>query len=361
MQLLVARIRFAFAELRKNHAAIRTAGPRNSRIRKGFSLLEVILALALTAVIVAAIAMATQLHLVMLTRQQETIEQSHVARNVLDLMAKDIRGAMQYKPFDVDTVDVGEATSDAIDSAGGAIPNGAIPGGTGTGGANPGAAMGMGEESEASPNEDIQNQGEPMPHPGFYGNNREIMFNLSRLPRMDQYNPFIVAGSNNVSIPSDIKTTSFFLDNSGNLEGDPLQSKTMGGLYRRQLEHAVAAYANENNYRLSSDATTRLLAPEVADLTFRYFDGDGWVDQWDSDEEGGFPTAVEITIVVDSRRKEGATDVPAYTGFDEEYMRIYRRVVHLPVAEILSEEEQAAVQNLTPSVTDSSSNGGGTP
>ncbi len=328
------------------------------RMRGGFSLLEVILALALTGVIVAAIAMAIHLHLVMLTKQQEQIEQAHVARNTLELMSIDIRAAIQYKPFAVDTVDIDEAAESNPAAVAGAA--GAAGGETGeTGGGVDPAAGGMdptggtGEE-QPSMSEDIQSSVIPMPHPGFYGNSKEIMFSLSRLPRMDQYNPYIQAGNDNVSIPADIKTTSFFVDMSGSLGGDPLQQNPIGGLYRRQLAHAAASYANTNGYTLSSNATTELIAPEVVDMAFRYFDGEEWSDAWDSDELGGFPKAVEITIIVDPRRKEGAVDLPEYTGFDEEFMQAYRKVVHLPVAEMLSDEELQAIEESQQSVAESS-------
>lgn len=42
-----------------------------------------------------------------------------------------------------------------------------------------------------------------------------------------------------------------------------------------------------------------LLSPAVVGLNFRYFDGEEWVDEWDSmgDREGTLPLAVEVTVV----------------------------------------------------------------
>ena len=337
------------SELHKVPATVRPV-----TVRQAFTLLEVILALALTGLIVAAIAMAVHLHLVMLTKQQDSIEQSHVGRNVLEIISVDIRAAWQYKPYGVDTVDINEA-ADNVDPASAAD---AIAGAGGTEAPDlTGGAGGLGGDSAAA-DEAEPTFGDPIPHPGFYGTSQELMFNINRLPRLDQFNPYIRAGDKQVTIPSDMKTTSYFLDRSGKLDGDQLTEDTLGGLYRRQLPHAVASYANLNGYRLSAKATTELLATEVVDLSFRYFDGEEWSDEWDSDEMGGFPVAVEITIIVDSRRKEGVDDLPEYTGYDEEYMQIFKKVVHLPLAEILSAEELQAIEDSQSSVADAAENSG---
>jgi type II secretory pathway pseudopilin PulG len=324
--------------------------------RRAFSLLEVILALALTGMIVGAIAMAIQLHLVALKKQQEGIERALIARNVMEVLATDIRAAMQYKPYDsanmVNVQEAGEGLSgDAVEQAADGLTGGETGGVTAGGGstgsiADVGSMLGGDPASEPVSSDDIQGSSAVLCRPGFYGNATEMMFDISRLPRMDQYNPMVISSSNMVSIPSDVKTTSYFLDTTGQLGGDPLNQNSMGGLYRRQLDHATADYANENGTMLSSKATTELLATEVVEVNFRYFDGEDWQTDWNSDDQGGFPMAVEIAMIIDPRRKEGE-NVNDYTGFDPNYMKAYRTVVHLPMAEILSEEEQALVQGAT--------------
>ncbi|MBX7165148.1 MAG: prepilin-type N-terminal cleavage/methylation domain-containing protein [Pirellulales bacterium] len=42
-----------------------------------------------------------------------------------------------------------------------------------------------------------------------------------------------------------------------------------------------------------------LLAPEVRQLEFRYFDGASWHDQWDSVAEGGLPSLVAVAIALE--------------------------------------------------------------
>ncbi len=73
-------------------------------------------------------------------------------------------------------------------------------------------------------------------------------------------------------------------------------------------------------------------------IEFRYFDGEDWATEWDSDEAGGFPVAVEVTILVDNERAVSG-DLNYRMQADPETGTPYRTVVNLPVAEILEEEE----------------------
>ena len=70
------------------------------RTRRGFSLLEVILAVALTAVVVAMVAAAIDFHLGQLTVRRAKIEEAQLARAVLRRIADDLRGAIVYRPID---------------------------------------------------------------------------------------------------------------------------------------------------------------------------------------------------------------------------------------------------------------------
>jgi hypothetical protein len=98
----------------------------------------------------------------------------------------------------------------------------------------------------------------------------------------------------------------------------------------------------------SIDAATRQVAPEVVAVAFRYFDGESWHDQWDSDEQGGFPTAVEFLIAIDPERArpvQGSRYDPS--SADPNLLRTFRTVTKLPLAEILTPEEQELIANPT--------------
>jgi len=74
--------------------------PRNKPGRCGYSLLELILAMALMVVVMSGIASAINLYMVQLAKQQARVERELVSRNALRMMGNDIRAAVQYKATD---------------------------------------------------------------------------------------------------------------------------------------------------------------------------------------------------------------------------------------------------------------------
>ncbi|MED5446782.1 MAG: prepilin-type N-terminal cleavage/methylation domain-containing protein [Planctomycetota bacterium] len=77
------------------------------------------------------------------------------------------------------------------------------------------------------------------------------------------------------------------------------------------------------------------LAPEIDSLVFRYFDGVDWQDEWDSEALGAIPTAIEITI---GFVPPSPDDILQATASDA-IPTSYRFVVALPVADAMISEE----------------------
>jgi hypothetical protein len=77
------------------------------------------------------------------------------------------------------------------------------------------------------------------------------------------------------------------------------------------------------------------LAPEVASVQFRYFDGLTWFETWDSEQAGRLPRAVEITLgFAPSRHRPG----PALSVSVSGSVNQVRSVVLIPIADPLPEE-----------------------
>ena len=91
--------------------------------RRGFTLIELVLAIALSIALVALLGMAIDLHLVRLDSSRTSIEQAQIARAIFDRITADLRGtttapaqdmselqnlADSAAQFDVDEVDSGE-------------------------------------------------------------------------------------------------------------------------------------------------------------------------------------------------------------------------------------------------------------
>jgi len=63
-----------------------------------------------------------------------------------------------------------------------------------------------------------------------------------------------------------------------------------------------------------------MLAPEVVDCRFRYFDGSSWSSQWNSLSRKSLPVAVEVTLEVstlEDRQREIERQLPNVPGVDE--------------------------------------------
>ena len=312
--------------------------------RRAFSLLELILALALTVVIFSAIAASFHVFLKTVTEQQREIEQHQVARNVMAIIGNDIRAALQYKPVDVTGVENlaasellvagiigGESAEDiiAIDALG--APEAEEDVSDVSGGSDELAE----EEIALADCVDCR--------PTLIGTETALTVDVSHLPRLDEYNPLVASNSEEVQLPSDLKAISYFIgrpsagDNSGRNSLFSDQVNELGGLYRRNIDRAVANYAGEEGIMDFADSYADLISPEVVELTFRYFDGEQWNTEWDNFERGGFPLAVEIVVTMDPNRLN-SDDPDSYSGFDPNTMQRYRSVVNLPVSEIIEPE-----------------------
>ena len=93
------------AAARGRVACYRPAEAGAASLRAGITLLELLLALALTGVVMMIITMAIQLHLRTLDSRRADVEQSQVARAVLQHIAADIRNAVWYEPLDVSGIE----------------------------------------------------------------------------------------------------------------------------------------------------------------------------------------------------------------------------------------------------------------
>ncbi len=281
--------------------------------RRAYTLIELLLALGLSVIVIAAIAMAIQIYLVALTKQQAIVEQKQVARSLLSMIENDLRAGMQYKANDYSGLD-NLLQTQMLMISGGAPPA-------------------EGEETEPEP---LIVEDEVSFRPTLLGSDNVIMIDISRLPRLDQYNPLIASDESAIQSPSDVKSLAYFVSlASGGVE-DKVQfaeTRAPGGLYRREIDRAVAEYMGDTSLLSSPDRYTKLIANEVAQISFRYYDGEEWQTEWDSAENGGFPVAVEVTLVIDPERSAAGSEAYSYSGVTGETMQVYRTVVDLPVAE----------------------------
>jgi len=285
------------------------------RSRAGYTLLELLLALGLSVVVFAAVAAGIQVYLIALTKQQAMVEQKQVARALLAMIGNDLRAGIQYKATDYSGLDNLIQTQTMMITGGGAVAE---------------------EEPESLIVEE-----EVSFRPTMLGSANVLMIDISRLPRLDQYNPLVASAEDEVQSPSDIKSLSYFVSLSdGGVESaiEFQTNRAPGGLYRREIDRAVAEYRGETDLMMAPDEYTRLIANEVVDISFQYFDGEEWQSEWDSVEFGGFPVAIEVNIMIDPVRSAAGSQDYTVDQSDPDQMQIFRTVVDLPVAEPIESE-----------------------
>jgi type II secretory pathway pseudopilin PulG len=302
--------------------------------RFGYTLLELLLALSLSVLVITAIGTATQVYLFSLTRHQNLIEQRQITRGLLNVISNDLRAGIQYKANDYSGLENLVATTQLTVNQG-LDQLAALEAGDLDAAANPPEEPASEEDVETEP---VIDEEAVAFRPSLVGSSNTIALDISRMPRMDQYN-----STEANQTQSDIKTLSYFFSpsapsNSGSHNSIRLKGDNNGGLYRREVDRAVAAFNQDSGQVSTPDESSELLATEVSQIRFRYFDGEQWLNEWDSTELGGFPPAIEVVIAVDPRRSN-PTGRPA-THISDNIIVEYRTVVHLPAADIIEPDDE---------------------
>lgn len=300
--------------------------------RLGITLLELMLALGLTSLVLAAVAMAIDLYLRTLDRRRQEVDEAQLVRAVLRRMADDLRSVVRFSPPNAEELE-------SLMSAGASLdPTKALQG---LGVSPPGSGANGTSTDPATDSASLAASLTPAVVPGLYGSATELQVDVSRLPRVDEYSPVVAGpGLSAVDIPSDVRTVTYFVRTgmAGGLPGLVPPEEAGMGLVRREIGRARALWTGNQGDAQQLAQTERLLAPEVAGLEFRYFDGQQWLSQWDSTALGRLPSAVEILVLLRSE----ATNDPAATA----RLESHRVVVHLPAAGIISSPQASGMKPL---------------
>jgi hypothetical protein len=371
--------------------------------------------------------MAVDIHLRSLDARRTQLEESQLARSILRMIADDLRGAVQHFEQDTSGIEsllqqsvasaaesLGQAATGATAGAasGASIPTGDQPNNANLGGnasadqsSSSGARGGASAEmsrgatsssagganqssfstsssgsssSTAIPagqnTEDLATATIP-PVPGLFGNQFQLQVDVSRLPRVEDYQRYLTpdAATAVVDIPSDVKTVTYFVQSmpAGSVAAesqsladlsDPTANGT--GLIRRVLDRSVTLWAMSNGNYTGLQNSGEVVAPEVAAIEFQYFDGTEWLMEWDSEVEKKLPIAVLVIVALRPPGSEVIADAPLsnLTPDTAGNLHLYRMLVHLPAGGQSAPEESSSVPSAPTS--DSSSAGtttGGSP
>lgn len=400
-------MRFPTASCKSSYASS-WLSDKHSTQRSGYTLLELLLALALTVLVSGLIGMLLQIYYKSSELSQSEVRQAQIARNILRMISDDLRSVVRYQEFDDSTLSsvLSSSAGGAGDASSGGAPTGGSSGASapgspsagppsagppssgppssgsmgssgGTSGSGSAGSMSSsgssGSANEPANTSDLAASTAPPPTPGLYGNQFELMIDVSRLPRPDQYymQQTSTLDTQMPDVPSDIKSVLYYVQPSGNSMGiqDPLQSgsltgipveassaeaiKAGGGLVRRQLDRAVTQWANDQGQSDRLMRTGELLAPEVVSLEFNYFDGVQWLTQWDSSQQN-LPMVVKIQVGMQDPRIAKTQPLSAGTPVStmapdqlQTYgIRVYELSVAIPGAQLMEPTTDSGMESM---------------
>jgi Type II secretion system (T2SS), protein J/Prokaryotic N-terminal methylation motif len=246
--------------------------------RPAYTLLEVLLAAAIAAMLMAALYAAMDVHLRYVQAGREQVDDSTLARALLARISSDVTGCLT--PITATSV-----VTPSSSSAGASAASSASGTGSTAGAATGGATADTGGTTSLSAVTPFNG--------GVQGDNGQLTVWVSRVPKLATGSPGDLATADQQQLgSSDLHRITYWLATSGD-----------GGLARQDLDRVTASDDDSQLPPYVNDEAKLVIAPEVTSLQFRYFDGTDWQDSWDGTTLGadgvtpmGPPRAVEITV-----------------------------------------------------------------
>ena len=279
--------------------------------RNGFTLVELLAALGISLLLIAAVSTSLETYVRLTTTSETAIERQQVTRSLLQQMTRDISSIV----FTVPEEESEDELLAEVDSL---------------------------EETEPEPVE-IADAADSISTSsvGLIGDSQSLVLNVSRPARNLGYAAPLMAVSLDERT-SDLLSVSYFLaaPGGGGLAGavseNALYSLTSTGssdgtgFSRLEGDRMAIDHADlQMDTQLLAGAAD-LIAPEIVYVQFRYFDGTIWLDMWDSTAYGALPQAIEVTFGFRGPPEQDSTLVGNSTWTVEEYVR---HVIHVPISE----------------------------
>lgn len=307
---------------------------RNPAARPAYTLLEVLLATAIGVLLLGALYVALDVQLTSAQAGRDVVERSTLARSLLTRMAADVGPSLgnmdpaRYRTKKKSSSSGGSSTALSSSSTGSSGATGSTASTSttsSTGGTSSGTATASAEDqANTTQNTTIRFMW------GVQGDNRSLTLYVSRLPREvyavrpEDDNP------ESRTIVSDLRRITYWL--AGDADS-PL------GLARQEIKVATSDSASGAASPETADEGSQVIAEEVKDVQFSYFDGTAWAESWDGSIMGsdgvtpiGPPRAIAIVIGIP---KVGTAE-----------LQYYRHVIAVPAANGMTTQD--STQATTP-------------
>jgi uncharacterized membrane protein YgcG len=314
------------------------------RLRSGFTLFEVVLAIGLTATVVYLLITAMELYLANVDAGRSRVETAQLARTLLDQIAGDLQSVRLPPPAGAPS---GGSFGGGVQALGGG-PNAQGPGGPGGGSGGFGGAGGI--QGGGAPSGMPSTSGmaaTPGAAKGVIGTLQQLRIDRSAYTDWERATRE-VASQESASRADMPVTVRYFLVTDHRVMVEriaqqgvtrPYSPTTAAGLYRETIP--TAAIEPTEPPLMTADAVrtgaeVELLAPEVVALEIAYYNGRELLEEWDPVMDGGLPRAVEIRLTLaqprfDSRPSQDEQQRLAEGRYLESELIEFRRFVRMPL------------------------------
>jgi len=319
--------------------------PHNPRIYRGFTLLELLIAIGLTSILMVALFAAMDIYFKLQVDSHEEITRQQISRTLLRQMTRDIQSVVfaKKKTVDEDSAKSSSSTSSSSgQSSGSSGSSGAGSAGT-TGGTSGGSSSGTVSSSgsgTASSSGASDTTGAMLTYTsGLVGTTSDLLLYVNRPDRTLSYVDAQTLTSTSERT-GDLMIIRYLIADTGagGLSADIAKRFAEGtdgpvGLVRITGDLYGMSNAVQEGDDEDFTMVDKIDAKEVSRLEFRYYDGLTWQEEWDSNSQNALPVAIEILLTL--RNLESGS--VALSGNDPNPYALgettNRMVVALPLAE----------------------------
>lgn len=284
--------------------------------RRGFTLLEVILALALATVLLAAVWASLDLFYRYSDAGREEADQLQVARAVFQALERDLRSAVQPPETAVAPPSAGSSADDSIT----------------------GSTQSSTTDSSSSTTSSSET---PPPLPLVFVGDQESFVLQSLLPQSLEQASLAASASGATGYRRDLQWIGWSATGKlpTNLPSDamipppPPQEEIDDRPQVIRWQTDVVGNSQESGSSSPSFPIPPEVIPEILRFHVRYYDGLEWAETWDSQIDGGLPLAVEIEVDIASYAEIEAVreSKRQFRPRDPEF-KTHKTVIPLPIA-----------------------------
>jgi prepilin-type N-terminal cleavage/methylation domain-containing protein len=301
------------------------------RSARGFTLLELLIALSLSLLLLAAVYGALNLYWRLQSVGQADVEQAQLQRAIIRQLELDVASVIFYEPEEEEEA-AAEDESMSIEEE---------------------STAGSGSSSDSSDTSDSGTDSEETTvvedaasayvstSMGIVGDSQTLVLHISRPTRDLSYAALSSIDSVGSHV-SDARSVSYFLAAPGGtgLAGavqpaagfDAVNNSVFtaeSGLARLEGDRMAIEFADLALDTETLGAAAQIIAPEVVSLEFQYFDGAAWQTSWDSTAYGQLPQAIEVSLGIVDR----VAAQQSRTQFDAPVpVKVLRHVIAVPLA-----------------------------